>query len=45
MNSIQNVILDELDTFDGILIATTNLMLNFDSAFDRRLLMKILLAG
>ncbi len=41
MNSIQNVILDELDTFDGILIATTNLMLNFDSAFDRRLLMKI----
>lgn len=41
MNAIQNIILDELDTFEGILIATTNLMENFDSAFERRLLMKV----
>lgn len=41
MNAVQNIILDELDSFEGILIATTNLSVNFDAAFDRRFLFKI----
>ncbi len=40
-NAIQNIILEELENFEGILIATTNLTKNFDSAFDRRFLFKI----
>lgn len=40
-NTIQNIILEELDNFKGILIATTNLLQNFDNAFDRRFLYKI----
>ena len=40
-NAVQNIILDELDSFDGILIATTNMVDNFDPAFERRFLMKI----
>ncbi len=40
-NSIQNIILQEMETLDGILIATTNLAQNMDSAFERRFLYKI----
>lgn len=40
-NAIQNIILEEMESLDGILIATTNLTANFDSAFDRRFLFKI----
>ena len=40
-NAIQNIILEELENFEGILIATTNLVNNLDSAFERRFLFKI----
>ena len=40
-NTIQNIILQEMETLDGILIATTNLADNLDSAFERRFLYKI----
>ena len=40
-NTIQNIILQELEKFEGIFIATTNLAENFDSAFERRFLYKI----
>ena len=41
-NSIQNIILQEIEQLDGILIATTNLSENMDKAFERRFLYKIL---
>lgn len=41
-NAIQNLILQEMEVLDGILIATTNLTENFDPAFERRFLYKIL---
>ena len=40
-NSIQNIILQEMENLDGILIATTNLAQNMDKAFERRFLYKI----
>jgi len=40
-NAIQNIILEEMENFDGILVATTNLTNNLDSAFDRRFLFKV----
>lgn len=40
-NAIQNIILQELETFNGILIATTNLATNLDKAFERRFLYKV----
>ncbi|MDP4281261.1 MAG: ATP-binding protein [Bacteroidota bacterium] len=40
-NAIQNIILQELEDFSGIMIATTNMMQNFDKAFERRFLYKI----
>ena len=40
-NSIQNIILQEMEQLDGILIATTNLTQNLDRAFERRFLYKI----
>ena len=40
-NSIQNIILQEMESLDGILIATTNLTQNLDKAFERRFLYKI----
>ncbi len=40
-NSIQNIILQEMETLDGIMIATTNLTENLDKAFERRFLYKI----
>ncbi len=40
-NSIQNIILQEMETLDGIMIATTNLEQNMDKAFERRFLYKV----
>jgi hypothetical protein len=40
-NAIQNIFLEEMEKFEGILIATTNLQNNFDDAFDRRFLFKV----
>jgi SpoVK/Ycf46/Vps4 family AAA+-type ATPase len=41
-NAIQNIILQEMETLHGgILIATTNMISNFDKAFERRFLYKI----
>ena len=40
-NTIQNIILQEKESLDGILIATTNLADNLDTAFERRFLYKI----
>ena len=40
-NSIQNIILQEMESMKGILIATTNLTDNIDKAFERRFLYKV----
>ena len=40
-NAIQNIILEEMENFDGILLATTNLVENMDAAFERRFLFKV----
>ena len=42
-NALQNIILQEMETLNGILIATTNLQENLDSAFERRFLYKLFL--
>jgi SpoVK/Ycf46/Vps4 family AAA+-type ATPase len=41
MNAMQNIILQEMEDFEGIMIATTNLSENLDNAFDRRFLYKV----
>lgn len=41
-NAIQNILLEELERFEGILIATTNLQGNLDAAFERRFLFKVM---
>jgi SpoVK/Ycf46/Vps4 family AAA+-type ATPase len=41
-NTMQNIILQEMEQFDGIMIATTNLAQNMDPAFERRFLYKIM---
>jgi SpoVK/Ycf46/Vps4 family AAA+-type ATPase len=40
-NAMQNILLQELEDFKGILMATTNLTSNLDEAFERRFLFKI----
>lgn len=40
-NSMQNILLEALENFEGILFATTNLAPNLDTAFERRFLYKI----
>ena len=40
-NSIQNIILQEMEKLEGIMIATTNLTSNLDKAFERRFLYKV----
>jgi SpoVK/Ycf46/Vps4 family AAA+-type ATPase len=40
-NALQNILLEELENFEGIFIATTNMEDNLDKAFDRRFLYKI----
>ncbi len=41
MNTIQNILLQALENFEGILIATTNLTGNLDGAFERRFTFRI----
>ena len=41
LNSMQNIILQEMETLDGIMIATTNLHGNLDPAFERRFIYKV----
>ena len=40
-NALQNIILQEMETLEGVLIATTNLTQNMDHAFERRFLYKV----
>ena len=40
-NSLQNIILQEMEQLDGIMIATTNLQQKMDKAFERRFLYKV----
>jgi len=40
-NTIQNILLEELENFKGIFMATTNLANNLDAAFERRFLFKV----
>lgn len=40
-NQMQNIFLEQIEKFDGILIATTNLLETLDSAFSRRFNYKI----
>ena len=40
-NTMQNILLQELEDFKGIFVATTNLIQNIDKAFDRRILYKL----
>ena len=41
LNLMQNILLEELEKFEGILVATTNLTQNMDKAFERRFLYKV----
>ena len=43
-NILQNMLLQELEEFEGIFMATTNLEQNIDHAFDRRILYKMCFA-
>ncbi len=40
-NAMQNIILEEMEKLEGIMICTTNLATNLDTAFERRFLFKI----
>ena len=40
-NSLQNIILQEMESLEGIMIATTNLEQNLDGAFERRFIYKV----
>jgi hypothetical protein len=40
-NSVQTILLQEMEIFEGIMIITTNRPLSFDAAFDRRILLNI----
>lgn len=40
-NSIQNIMLENMEKTNGIMICTTNLAKNLDSAFERRFLFKV----
>lgn len=41
MNSLQNILLEEMENLEGIMIVTTNLTSNLDKAFERRFIFKI----
>lgn len=41
MNSLQNILLEEMENLKGIMIVTTNLTCNLDKAFERRFIFKI----
>ncbi len=40
-NQMQNIFLEQIESFEGVLIATTNLLENIDAAFSRRFNYKI----
>ena len=40
-NTIQNILLEQIEVLKGVLICTTNLTINLDPAFERRFLFKI----
>ena len=40
-NTMQNIILQEMESLEGIMVATTNLVQNLDAAFERRFLYKV----
>lgn len=40
-NTMQNILLQNMEDFEGIMIATTNLVTNMDTAFERRFLYKV----
>lgn len=40
-NALQNILLEEMENLEGIMIVTTNLISNLDSAFERRFIFKI----
>jgi SpoVK/Ycf46/Vps4 family AAA+-type ATPase len=40
-NALQNILLQQMEALEGILICTTNLVQNLDTAFERRFLYKI----
>ena len=40
-NAMKNIFLEEMENFQGFLMATTNLTGNLDSAFERRFLFKV----
>lgn len=42
-NAMQNILLEELEQFKGVMIATSNMVENIDTAFERRFLFKILM--
>jgi SpoVK/Ycf46/Vps4 family AAA+-type ATPase len=41
INTIQNILLQALESFEGILLATSNLTSNLDKAFERRFTFKL----
>ena len=40
-NALQNIILEEMESLEGVMIATTNLLSNLDAAFERRFIFKV----
>lgn len=40
-NALQNILLEEMENLEGIMIVTTNLTSNLDSAFERRFIFKV----
>jgi SpoVK/Ycf46/Vps4 family AAA+-type ATPase len=40
-NALQNILLEEMENLEGIMIVTTNLTTNLDSAFERRFIFKV----
>ena len=41
MNTLQNILLEEMENLEGIMIVTTNLTSNLDAAFERRFIFKV----
>jgi AAA+ superfamily predicted ATPase len=39
-NALQNILLEQMEQFDGIMIGSTNNTNNIDEAFERRFTMK-----
>lgn len=40
-NALQNILLEEMENLEGVMIVTTNMTVNLDSAFERRFIFKI----